>query len=285
MEQSTRQFYDSSKKYLKRLQVTEENLSRLYQEVAESVLASSIDNFCNKGVRVLDIGCGPGFLSHYLAREGYEVTGVDFSFQFIKAAKSSWGSAPNLNFLKTDVTNLPFEDSSFDAVVANYTIEHILDVEKALQKMARVLKPTGVMFLTFPNLLSPLRPLKRFFALKHQEKYGVETGDTRLQSLVIFGRNVSLIVKKKFSSKVVFNYRKPDLEHADEYFEQGFGADYDSVYLANPIDLKKCLRRSGFTILQCSSAMKRQGLLGRTLERMPSVLISPILLVARKGKK
>lgn len=282
--QSVRSFYDSSKEYLRRLQAEKKDVPKLYQEVVNSPLFLSINRLCNEGAKILDVGCGPGFLSYCLADEGYEVTGVDFSSQFIRAAKSKWGSTSHLQFLESTVTKLPFEEELFDAVVANCTIEHIVDVEEAMQEMTKVLKLGGLIFLTFPNLLSPARPLKRFFTLRHRPKYGPETGDTVLESLKLFCRDVVLLARKYRSSEVAFDYREPDLNNADYYFEQGYGSDYDSVYLANPIDLKKYLRRSGFTILQCSSAMKQQGLLGKILERMPPVLISPVLLIARKGK-
>ena len=75
--------------------------------------------------RVLDLGCGSGWLSVYLARQGFEVVGIDVSAQAINLA-NTWALQEDLKiaFSVGDIAALPYADNSFDAVVANSIFEH-----------------------------------------------------------------------------------------------------------------------------------------------------------------
>lgn len=104
---------------------------------------------------VLDLGCGSGWLSVYLAREGFSVTGVDVSQQAINLGKM-WSDEENLaiDFVVEDLAQLTFADQQFDAVVANSIFEHF-PLDKALliaQKVYSMLKPGGVFIGCFDNV-------------------------------------------------------------------------------------------------------------------------------------
>lgn len=104
---------------------------------------------------VLDLGCGSGWLSVYLAREGFTVTGVDVSSQAINLGKM-WSDEENLNidFVVEDLAHLTFADKQFDAVVANSIFEHF-PLDKALliaQKVFSMLKAGGTFIGCFDNV-------------------------------------------------------------------------------------------------------------------------------------
>lgn len=84
------------------------------------------------GPRVLDIGCGRGLLSNRLARN-YRVTGADFLID--EKLKQTY---PRVDFRQTDIENLPFSDNDFDTVVSTHTLEHVVDLDKALFELRRV---------------------------------------------------------------------------------------------------------------------------------------------------
>ena len=95
--------------------------------------------------RILDMGCGGGILTEYLAREGFSVTGIDQSAGALAVARrhAAMMGLP-VNYLQGDVYNLGFADECFDAVVSCDFLEHIRDLDRALAGMCRVLKPGGL---------------------------------------------------------------------------------------------------------------------------------------------
>ncbi|MDI6846759.1 MAG: methyltransferase domain-containing protein [Candidatus Bathyarchaeia archaeon] len=104
-----------------------------------------------KPKRILDFGCGGGWLSKILASCNCEVVGVDVSRSLVNSAKRV---APMVTFVVGDGMNLPFMGGVFDAVVSIATLHH-LDVKKGLKEVRRVLKNRGTVMLMEPNKLNP----------------------------------------------------------------------------------------------------------------------------------
>ena len=90
------------------------------------LLIESLDKYIRPGMKILDIGCGAGTLSLYLANKNYDVLGIDISKGAIQSAQSS---ASILNFKKArfKVMNFPEEypKEKFDFIVLTEVIEHI----------------------------------------------------------------------------------------------------------------------------------------------------------------
>jgi ubiquinone/menaquinone biosynthesis C-methylase UbiE len=92
------------------------------------------------GMRVLDVGCGPGYVSAAAAEHGAVPIGMDFSREMIGIAK---GMFPRIEFQEGDAQNLPFGDATFDRVLANFALLHLTAPERACTEACRVLKPGG----------------------------------------------------------------------------------------------------------------------------------------------
>lgn len=90
--------------------------------------------------RVLDAGCGPGYVAACAHLLGAEVEGVDFSQGMIDEAQKQF---PHLAFRQADVEELPAADQSYDAVLSNIVLFHVTDPKRALCEAHRVLKPGG----------------------------------------------------------------------------------------------------------------------------------------------
>lgn len=108
------------------------------------------------GESILDIGCGVGTFAFHCAKAGARATGIDYSLESIKAAKeitARYTLPGRADFLAGDALKLPFDDSSFDKLVAADFIEHITDREKQAlcSEMHRVLKTSGVAVIFTPN--------------------------------------------------------------------------------------------------------------------------------------
>ena len=96
-----------------------------------------------QGLKVLDLGCGTGRHSTWLAASGATVTGVDFSEGMLAAARNR-PEADAIRFLVHDLHQpLPFADDEFDLVVSGLVLEHLQDLPGFFGETKRVLKPDG----------------------------------------------------------------------------------------------------------------------------------------------
>jgi SAM-dependent methyltransferase len=105
------------------------------------------------GKRVLDVACGEGYGSAFLARTAAHVTGVDVSGQAIAHAQQAYAKPGAVEFVQASCARLPFPDASFDVAVSFETLEHIEGQAQFLDELARVLGPAGVLVLSCPNKL------------------------------------------------------------------------------------------------------------------------------------
>jgi SAM-dependent methyltransferase len=103
-----------------------------------------------RGREVLDLACGSGYGSALIARYGARsVTGVDISPAAIDEARSRY-DVPNVRFVEGDALAARV-DGPFDVAVSFETIEHVDDPGRALDELARVLAPGGVLVCSSPN--------------------------------------------------------------------------------------------------------------------------------------
>ncbi len=111
----------------------------------------------NKQLKILEGGCGKGNFVYSLATRGYDAYGIDFASETIKKINAI---VPELKVSEADVRKLPFESNFFDGYWSLGVIEHFYEgYHEIAEEIARVLKPGGYLFLTFPYM-SPLRKIK-----------------------------------------------------------------------------------------------------------------------------
>jgi len=97
---------------------------------------------------ICDMGCGPGQIARYLHRQGVDTLGVDLSPRMVAEAQRL---NPEVHFHQGNMLSLPDEDNSWGGIAAFYCIIHIPreQIVVALREMKRVLKPGGVLLVTF----------------------------------------------------------------------------------------------------------------------------------------
>lgn len=97
---------------------------------------------------ICDMGCGPGQIARYLHRQGVKTLGVDLSPRMVAEAQRL---NPEIPFHQGDMLSLPDPNSSWGGIAAFYCIIHIPreQIVDALREMKRVLKPGGVLLVTF----------------------------------------------------------------------------------------------------------------------------------------
>ena len=93
------------------------------------------------GLKVLDVGSGPGYLAAEMAAQGAEVVGVDPSAAMRELAAELH---PEIQFQAGEAASLPFPDASFDLVCSTQVLEYVADIPAALKEFRRVLRPGGM---------------------------------------------------------------------------------------------------------------------------------------------
>jgi ubiquinone/menaquinone biosynthesis C-methylase UbiE len=119
-----------------------------YQGLVHSDIALLTDRRDPRNLRVLEIGCGIGRMTRYLAENFGEVYGIDVSGEMIHRAKERLGDIPNIHFQETSGLDFAvFPDEYFDIIFSAYVFQHIPSpqvIESNIRDAFRVLKPRGV---------------------------------------------------------------------------------------------------------------------------------------------
>ena len=112
--------------------------------------------------RLLDTGCGDGFVATLLRRRVREVVGVDVE------PSSAWEDGPGLTFSVANAEALPFADAAFDVVYSKDSLHHMDSPERAVAEYARVLRPGGTALIVEANRYNPLFYPHMTLALGHE---------------------------------------------------------------------------------------------------------------------
>lgn len=129
-----------------------------YNQIAEDYYAhrdlkkfnnelEKFSSFLSQGAHVLDAGCGAGIpTSRFLVNKGLNVTGIDLSETMLKLARIN---VPQAAFIKMDINDLLFEESSFDGIISVYTLFHIPKKNhfSIFKRFYEILKPRGILMI------------------------------------------------------------------------------------------------------------------------------------------
>jgi SAM-dependent methyltransferase len=123
--------------------------------------------------RVLDWGSGYGQVSHLLKVAGVDVTAFDYGPDTEVDGYRTLERYPDVEaYLSSDPRRLPFEDSSFDAVLSCGVLEHVEDPDASLEELRRVLVPGGALYVyKLPNRTSYLEWIARRAGLYYHGAY------------------------------------------------------------------------------------------------------------------
>jgi 2-polyprenyl-6-hydroxyphenyl methylase/3-demethylubiquinone-9 3-methyltransferase len=121
-------------------------LLRAESKLRNPWVARTIDGaFGSRPCSVLDVGCGAGFLSNYLAELGHRVTGIDAASDSLDVAARHDASG-TVRYTLGNALELPYPDGNFDVVCAMDFLEHVDEPERVIAEAARVLRPSGLFF-------------------------------------------------------------------------------------------------------------------------------------------
>ncbi len=178
------------------------------------------------GPKLLDIGCGTGFIINLGKDLFFEIHGVDVSTEMLNRVDISSG---NITLHNMEVENLLFENDYFDAVVAYAVLHHLEDYETALKEVYKVLKDDGIFYID-------LEPNRHYCELVEKYKEHQDAG-------------FSEIVKNEIKSTCYADKKVEevygidgDIFNVSEYTRTKFGGiDADELKaIASKIGFKQC---------------------------------------------
>lgn len=132
------------------------------RRILETYVLSRVPDL--RKARVLDLGCGTGYLEQFLVDRCSSVTAVDVSGGMLAVARRKH---PAVSFVEQDVYAFPIERAAYDVILENALLHHLKEYEDVLDRMAEGCKPGGILFLGYePNevafrMFAPLRALYR----------------------------------------------------------------------------------------------------------------------------
>lgn len=218
---------------------TQKRVSFILEDVPDYYLqASSVDRRLINKVplkekKLLNVGCGGHLVSDfYFAMKGADVVSIDMNRQTIETAKNKLAKLDskkdfNLQVMLEDGRDLSFPKNTFDIVVSFSAVEHMEKYDdrlKAIEEMARVVKPEGFVVITGPNLLNlPVtffsgRMFKRIGEYEHRytpwelknmlKKCGLKIGEFDAESVYVIDKE---LIQSRFPplAKVPPSFFKP----------------------------------------------------------------------------
>jgi len=145
-------YFRSVASYWERLYEDKHLTARIYQERKNATIAWIHDFGLPAGARVLDLGCGAGHTAVALARHGYQVNALDCEQAMLDmAARRAQEAGVSLTLGIGDAHRVPFENSTFDVVMALGLVPWLHSPHKALAEMRRILKPGGFLVISSDN--------------------------------------------------------------------------------------------------------------------------------------
>lgn len=197
-------------------------------------------------LKIVEAGCGQGQWVIHLERQGYNITGLDFSEPVIEKLRAEY---PENEWVVGDVTNLEYGEGSFDAMLSWGVVEHFeKGPERALDEAFRVLGESGTLFITVPMhntldmLLSPLQRLKN--------------------ALVSAGWFRKLLKVGPLDEATYYQLVNRDPRKMERMKRSPTCDDYFYQYEFRKRDFEERIQKAGFTIIESRPILHTTGFIG-----------------------
>ncbi len=202
----------------------------------ENIMERSLSLIEGDGLSVLDVGCSWGPLVFGAACSGriahadgieIEQLAVDLGNAVVKSKFCAPENAKKIRIDKGLAEALPYDDGTFDLITCHTVIEHVEDVEKSLNEMARVLKPGGVLHLEAPNYIWPYEP--------HLQLWMAPLGPRWLSKLIVklCGKDPAAIDQLQFVHPFII---ERILKNLDVSFENIYLEKLESILIHEKYD-------------------------------------------------
>ena len=208
--------------------------------------------------KILELGCGPGYIWRECSNRiptGWDITLSDLSAGMVDAAwRNLVVTGRTFRFKEIDAQSIPFEDETFDAVIANHMLYHVPDKPKAIAEIKRVLKTDGRFFATTVGD-NHLKEITNWFRQIHKSEIwesfaNLFTLENGLAQLKPFFPNVTV-------SRYEDNLHVTELEPLIAYFHSGVRAGElsEDEFATLQNDLEKELKEKGRIFISKDSGL------------------------------
>jgi malonyl-CoA O-methyltransferase len=134
--------------------VNEYNLNaNIQKKVAKKLCKIFIENIDDKNpqkIKILDLGSGTSFIAKFLLKnlDNCEIYELDLSLKMLDNYQKN---LTKISKICADIENLPFAESSFDAVISSFSLQWIENYEKLFSNLCKILKPRGILAFAIPD--------------------------------------------------------------------------------------------------------------------------------------
>lgn len=214
-----------------------ERLIKIAKTTWETTRKHILDAGLQKGMKVLDVGCGNGLVTQEMAKivgkEG-EVWGLDFDASIIEIAKNM-DTHNTVNFFELDISTQKInETEKFDFIFVRYVLTHLANPDEVVKKLKKALKPEGILYLEDIDMSGYFcHPPNKAF-----DKY------LNLYKQYTSGKGQNPFIGKELYQKLLDNnFKHIGLQSSNKCFHQGIGKEvaYDTFNAIGPMLIKEKL--------------------------------------------
>lgn len=199
--------------------------------------------------KILELGCGNGVLwkiNKQAIKENWDITLSDFSEGMLQYSKQNI-NLEQIKYEIIDIQDIPYEDESFDIIIARHMLYHVPDIDKALSEVKRVLKPHGKLYVStngkehMQELIELVKQYDKYIDFnpsKLVDKFGIENGNEILKGYF------NNICAKDFVGQIVVHSAEPVVSYvtsiisAREFLSKEQELEDFYKYVENEIDKK-----------------------------------------------
>jgi len=157
---------EAAQEWDKRASDWSERSQHMWDTGSRKQIIPLINKYIKKNQYVLDIGCGDGYGTYKLYQQEYQVTAIDLSQEMVRYAKQRLPAS--VTVIQGDVNHLPFDNGTFDGLMAINVLEWTESPKNALKELKRVVKPRG--FLCASILGPTAGPRINSYPRLHEQK-------------------------------------------------------------------------------------------------------------------
>jgi SAM-dependent methyltransferase len=179
--------------------------NRTAQKLANFALRHVSEMQCESDAeRYLDVGCGNGFITEYIAPRFDEVIGIDMEPERLQDFRAHTADNPKYRIMEMSASSMEFPDLFFSFITSFEVLEHVADLQRSVEEITRVCRRGGVLVISVPQVWFPF------------ENHGMRLGQT------IYERKIPLLpyirpLHRKYSLARIFSSNQMD----DLFLSQG----------------------------------------------------------------